>query len=119
MKGNAPNSSATGSQIDRVRNPKPNFWNGSTEPRAISTTIRTASPAIETANRPVVNLNNGSPMRGRALRFERARPVGHRGLFSLRDSGDSGPVPASVEFIVCNEQSGSNLILSAKVFPET
>src|SRR6185503_13902282 len=99
MNGKAPNSSATGSQIDRVRKPKPNFWNGSFAPSAISTTIRTASPAIETANRPVVNLNNGSPMRGRAVRFEKARPDGHRVLSGSRDPGDSGPDPASVELM--------------------
>src|SRR6185369_13069296 len=93
MKGNAANCSLTGSQTERLRNPKPNFAKGSFELIAISTMIKTARPAIRTAKNPVDHLNNGSPMRGRALRLERARPNGKCGWFGVSEGAE--PSPAS------------------------
>src|SRR6266404_1595640 len=93
MNGNAPNCSLTGSQTERLRNPKPNFANGSFELIAISTMIKTARAAIRTAKKPVAHLNNGSPIRGRALRLEGARPNCKVGWFGV--SEDAEPPPAS------------------------
>src|SRR5436853_599637 len=81
MNGSAPNCSLTGSQIERLKKPNPNFSNGSLELIAIETMIKTARAAITTAKKPVAVLNKGSPMRGRALRLAEARPVGMVGLF--------------------------------------
>src|SRR5512145_1844786 len=99
MKGNAPNCSATGSQIERPRKPNPNFSNGSLELRAISIIIRAARPAIKTANKPVVHLNNGSPIRGRALTRESV-PEGTADLLGLKGGGEPGLFPASVDSIM-------------------
>src|SRR6267142_1123170 len=93
MKGNAPNCSFTGSQTERLRNPKPNFAKDSFELIAISTMIKTARLAIRTAKNPVAHLNSGSPMRDRALRLERARPNGRCGRFGVSEGAE--PFPAS------------------------
>src|SRR4029077_14078613 len=95
MNRSDPNCSATGSQAERVRNPNPNLAIGSLELIAISTIIKTARPAMRAAKKPVAHLNNGSPMRGRALRPEAARPNRKGDLFGVR--GVAEPSPASVD----------------------
>src|SRR5881396_1314541 len=92
MKGSAPNCSATGSQTERDKNPNPNLAIGRLEFLAISTIIKTARPAMRTAKEPVINLNNGSPMRRRDLRFEAAPPNGEIGLFGVKGLAEPSPV---------------------------
>src|SRR5215813_15109735 len=95
MNGNAPNRSATGSQIDRPRKSNPNLWNASFEFIAISTMINAASPATSTANAPVNALNSGSPILGRDV-FESEDSVAKPGP---GDRVEPGVFPAILDAI--------------------
>src|SRR5581483_5045061 len=83
MNGSAPNSSCTGSQIERVIKSKPNFSNDNCAFIAMLTMMMTTSPATTSANMSVVSLNNESAQRPDA----RARLTGRLA---------SGPVSGGV-----------------------
>src|SRR5262245_4908062 len=94
MKGRAPNSPETGSQMSLIQKLKPNFsiesidWRQSSQP--IPATIRTTSAA----KAPVPHLNPRSPL----LSQRRMRAVlrgldrAERGQFELHDLGRKGRV---------------------------